>query len=64
MNDSFDRFAIKILIITQAYEIDIFGAEFEQDTIELGIVVDVLLAALALNLIEWRLRDIDVPRPT
>ena len=47
-------------MIAQADEIDILGAEFEQDTVELCIVVDVLLAALALDLVEWRLRDVNV----
>ena len=60
VNDPFDRCAVKILIVAKAYEIHILGAKFEQDAVELCIVVNVLLATLALDLLQWRLGDVNV----
>jgi hypothetical protein len=44
----------------EAGEDDVLGAEFEEDAVELLVVVDVLLALLALDLVERRLGDVDV----
>ena len=46
--------------VGKAGEDDVFGAEFEENAVELVVVVDVLLTFLALNLIERRLGDVDV----
>ena len=39
---------------------DLLGAELEEDAVELLVVVDVLLALLALDFVERRLGDVDV----
>ena len=39
---------------------DVLGAELEEDAVQLLVVVDVLLALLALDLVERRLGDVDV----
>jgi len=39
---------------------DLLGAELEEDAVELLVVVDVLLALLALDFVEGRLGDVDV----
>ena len=44
----------------EAGEDDVLGAELEEDAVELLVVVDVLLALLALDFVERRLGDVDV----
>jgi len=46
--------------VGEAREDYVLGTEFEEDAVELVVVVDVLLTLLALDLVERRLGDVDV----
>ena len=48
------------MAVGEAGEDDVFGAELEEDAVELIVVVDVLLTLLALDFVERRLGDVDV----
>jgi hypothetical protein len=50
----------KTWLVGEPGEDDVLGAELEEDAVELLVVVDVLLALLALDFIERRLGDVDV----
>ena len=46
--------------VGEAREHDVFGAELEENAVQLIVVVDVLFAFLALDFVEGRLGDVDV----
>ena len=50
-----------LLVVGQVLQPDVLRAEGDQDLVQLDVVVDVLLALLALDLVERRLRDVDLP---
>ena len=54
-----DLFGGEEMAVAQAGEDDVLGAEFEQDAVKLVVVVDVLLAFLALDFVERGLGDVD-----
>ena len=47
--------------IGQILQAHIFGAQSDQDPVELHVIVDIFFALLPLDLIKWRLRDVDFP---
>ena len=49
----------ELLVVGQVLQPDIFGAQRDQNLVQLNVVVHVLLALLALDLVERRLRDVD-----
>ena len=46
--------------VGEVLQLHLLGAELDEDVVELRVVVHVLLALLALDLIERRLGDVDV----
>ena len=49
-----------LLVVGQVLEPDVLGAERDQDLVQLHVVIDVLLAFLALDLIKRRLSDVNL----
>ena len=59
-DDAIDLGGVEGVAVAEAGEGDVFGAELEEDAVELLVVVDVLLPFLALDFVERRLGDVDV----
>src|SRR5690606_21469737 len=59
-NNLVDPRGVERMAVAQAGEGHILGTELEQDAVELLVIVDVLLALLALDFVERRLGDVDV----
>src|SRR5579862_3503068 len=51
----------KFLAVGEVFQAHVFGAEVYENLVELHVVIDVLLAFLALDLVERRLGDEDFP---
>jgi hypothetical protein len=60
LDDACRSARIEDVAVGEAGEDDVLGAELEEDAVELVVVVDVLLALLALDFVERRLGDVDV----
>jgi len=45
--------------VGQIFQAHVFGAERDEDLVQLHVVIDILFALLSLDLIERRLRDVD-----